>query len=662
MKKNPIKQIKLVPTKLSSPKRKTGLPRDASEMNPVLMTPPPVKKLVHKYQTPVAQKSGTDSLRDASGAVIEIGSVETKGTGNANERLAKQTVPQRIDNNNKRRVTVKMKQFEEQSLQKQGTELFNEQTSLMMGNDMQDSKEEFEENLAWRINPEGRFKTFWETTKFFLLIFLFLYLPVKVSFIEEYYLGLYLGEKAIDLFFLFDVIFTFFTPVYVKVELVTTLPDIGKNYLTGWFAADLISLIPIEDILSTQEDLPDTLQFIAKFSKIFRLLRLIKLLRLFRAFDFTNQDNYFLKLMNDNFRGTMVALLLPNMILMTFTIHFFSCCWYLLPDFDETNTNWIIINDFSREGLFDLYIISFYFVIQSVTTCGYGDIASKLNSEIIFRIIVMTTGVFLYGIFSGRIIDYRSELMTHEEIRVKKMQALERICNNYELGEKVYRSIEEKIFDQSKQLKDRPIDFSNLANEDLDRFDYHKFMSQFSGKRFFTKSTERKKFVVNLGRLLKKKVYSQDEVIYNKGDPPLYFYIILKGRISVMTKQTDSVPLMEIRNGYFGEYELLFSEPRKHTLIATTDCELYVLERIDFRKFILTHPETKIVGSSLKEQFELAAIIRCKLLERLQADFDFFVRRKIFWKLVLKDVRKNESTLLSKSRGKKTLKIWQLNN
>ena len=646
---------KVAPLTEDSPAKLKLKKRDLSDSSAAFMTPSPTKKATAKYYTPVAHKSVAESATVSSGHVIEIKSKDTQPTSLGGN---KSSVAQRLENY-KHRATLKMKRIEEQSIQKQGTEGYNEQTSLMLGgNDMEDSKEEFEENLAWRINPEGSFKVFWETTKFFLLIFLFLYLPVKVSFFDEYDFILYLGEKAIDLFFFIDVVLTFFTPVYVKVELVTSLRSIAKEYLSGWFTADIISLIPIEDILATQDDLPDYLQFIAKFSKVFRLLRLVKLLRLFRAFDFTNQDNYFLKIMNEKFKGTIVILLLPNVILMTFTIHFFSCCWYLLAMLDDTNMNWIVINKMEEEGLFDLYIISFYFVMQSVTSCGYGDIASRTNSELIFRIIIMSTGVFLYGIFSGRIVDYRSQVMAHEEVRVKKMQALDKVCKNYELSETTYRSIEEKLYALSKQEKERPLDFSNLANEDLDRFDYHKFMSQFAGKKFFTKGSERKKFVIGLGRLLQKKEYAQDEVIYSKGDPALYFYIIRKGVLNVMTKQTETVPLMEIRNGYFGEYELLFSEPRKNTVIAATDCELYVLERIDFRKFILAHPETKVQGSTFKEQFELAAINRRKQLEKLQADFDFFVRRKIFWKLVLRDVRKKDArSILKKSGDKKPLKV-----
>lgn len=642
-----------IPKGFTSPR--TTLKRKAlQDSNSSFATPSQPRRNGYRNSQPKPYSPITDAATVSSGHVIQLKS--PAGEPSSAQSPAKTSMMQRMEMY-RSRATVRQRHQGEDSLQKQGTEGYNEQTSLMLGGELDDSKEEFEENLAWRINPEGRFKTFWETTKFFLLIFLFLYLPVKVSFFDDYNFIFYLGEKAIDLFFFIDVILTFLTPVYVKVELVTSIRGIAKNYLTGWFVADLVSLIPIEDILSTQNDLPDYLQFIAKFSKIFRLLRLVKLFRLFRAFDFTNQDNYFLKLMNENFKGTIVALLLPNVILMTFTIHFFSCCWYLLALFDDTNSNWIIVNNMQEESLFDLYIISFYFVMQSVTSCGYGDILSKSNSEFIFRIIIMSTGVFLYGIFSGRIVDYRHQLMAEEEIRVKKMQALNKTCKKYELSELLYRSIEEKLFALSKQERERPYDFSKLTNEDKDRFDYHKYMSQFSGTKFFTRGNERKRFVISLGRQLTKKLYSKDEVIYNKGDPALYFYIIRKGVVSVMTKQTETVPLMEIHSGYFGEYELLFPEPRKNTVIACTDCELYVLERLNFRKFILEHSETKVSGSSLKEQFELKAKLRRKELEKLQAEFDFFVRRKIFWKLVLRNIRKRDPDLLRRPGEKNSLRL-----
>ena len=70
------------------------------------------------------------------------------------------------------------------------------------------------------IDLEGQFKKVWETTKFVLLIYTLLYLPLKVAFIEDFSLGLYLLDKLIDFVFLVDIILTFFTPIWVKNDMI----------------------------------------------------------------------------------------------------------------------------------------------------------------------------------------------------------------------------------------------------------------------------------------------------------------------------------------------------------------------------------------------------------------------------------------------------------
>lgn len=528
--------------------------------------------------------------------------------------------------------------------------------SLVPERTQENELKEEEEQFRCRINPEGTFKKFWETSKFVLLIFVLLYLPVKVAFIHDKGTILNVLEKFIDFIFFLDIILSFFTPVYVGVEMVFSLKEIAKAYLKGWFLADLLSIIPFEEIVSLFNGANNKLAFLAKLSKSLRLLRLLKLVRLFKAFDFTNADNYLLKIMNKHFKGTVTALLLPNMILMIFTIHLFSCVWYFFATLDESNLNWVVMNNFSNRGLFDLYIISFYFVIQTFTSCGYGDIQSYKNIEIVFRIVVMFAGVFLYGIFSGRIVDYRSLKMAQEEIIVNKEQALERIHKKYGLRSVLYHNLLEK-FRTDKTEQKRPYDFSNLLPEDRDKFDHCKFRSKFSGHALFPGGEEFKRFVLDLGHLLVKKNFNEGEIIYNQGEPPVYFYILVSGRVSFLMNLIDLVKILEVRKGYFGEYELIAQKNRQHTVVASSNCTVYQMEPLDFKKFFLTDTQ----DTKLRDDFIEMANFRHETLMKVQEEFNFLVRRKVFWKLLLRGrkKKKGEMNKLIKSTKNEVKRIRQ---
>jgi len=517
-----------------------------------------------------------------------------------------------------------------------------------------DKSANVEEQMKCRINPEGNFKKFWESLKFLLLLYIFLYLPVKVSFVDDFTITFYIFEKFIDLIFFLDIIFTFFTPVYVKIEMVFGLKEIAWEYLTGWFLFDVIALIPFEDIISII-DVADKFTVIAQLTKMLRLFRLLKLIRLFKAFDFTNADNYFLKVMESKFKGTVVMLLLPNIMLMTFTIHFFSCCWYLLAVIDDSNDNWVVYNNFLEEPPLDIYIISFYFVIQTFTTCGYGDIYSKRNVEFIFRIIVMFFGVFLYGIFSGRIVDYRSQKMADDELLAKKIQALERINAKYQLSSVTFQSIMEKLSEPKPPPK-KPYDFSNLSLEQMERLEHLRFTSKLSSNKLFPSGEEYKKFVLELGRLMTKRYYNKDQIVYNNGDPAAFFYIIRKGTVRILNKQLELIPIYEIRNGFFGEYEIIFGTTRQYTVVAHTDCQLYLVDIIDFKRFLIT--ESKDI--EFTERMIKAAEERMRLVEYTQSQFDFFLKRKMFWKIVLREKRLKNKTGCKKYCPKKKSKLSAL--
>ena len=501
--------------------------------------------------------------------------------------------------------------------------------------------------FKWRINPDGIFKKVWETTKFCLLLYTLLYLPTKVAFIDDNnFVLLYWIDKGIDVIFVSDIFLTFFTPVYVKVDMIISLKDIAKNYISGWFFLDVISVLPFEDFMTLIGRKSTSVELLAGLTKAFRLMRLMRLIRLFKAFDFTNADNYFLKFMDTHYKGTIVGLLLPNIMLMTFTIHFFSCCWYLLATLDETNQNWVVINKFSNKSDFDLYIISFYFVIQTFTTCGYGDIESIMNIELVFRIVAMLAGVFLYGIFSGRIVEYRSNKMADEELLAKKTEALEYIKNQYSLTDILFRSILEKL-NEKKPSKRKEYDFRNLTIEDRDSFDYYRLKSKFSKLSLFPKHLLYQRWVLSLGRILTEKHFKKDQVIFNHYDPPVYFYIIMSGSIRYMMNKLELVPIMEINKGYFGEWELIKNYNREFTAIAKTDCVMFVLEIGQFKEMFLLNSQE----DSLCEEFHLMAENRNKILHKAQRDFEFFFRRKIFWRMALRGKTKKRKGKIEKLFG-----------
>ena len=79
----------------------------------------------------------------------------------------------------------------------------------------------------------------------------------------------------------------------------------------------------------------------------------MKLTRLFKSFNFSSLDNYIIKVIHQNFKGTVFYLILPNFLLMIFTVHMLSCWWLFIGAEDDLNENWLVINKFNDKPNLD---------------------------------------------------------------------------------------------------------------------------------------------------------------------------------------------------------------------------------------------------------------------------------------------------------------------
>jgi CRP/FNR family cyclic AMP-dependent transcriptional regulator len=100
-----------------------------------------------------------------------------------------------------------------------------------------------------------------------------------------------------------------------------------------------------------------------------------------------------------------------------------------------------------------------------------------------------------------------------------------------------------------------------------------------------------------LGRRFRPRRYRKDRVIFGEGDPGVDLYFVATGRVSVGVNSVDGrfLALHVFGPGdVFGELALLDAGPRSADAIAQEPCELMLLSRADFLRFLDGHPKIAI--------------------------------------------------------------------
>jgi voltage-gated potassium channel len=96
--------------------------------------------------------------------------------------------------------------------------------------------------------------------------------------------------------------------------------------------------------------------------------------------------------------------------------------------------------------------------------------------------------------------------------------------------------------------------------------------------------------IASIARLLKLDVVPPRYTIVRRGEPGDAMFFIVSGEVEVEMRPH---PVRLGAGQYFGEIALLREVPRTATIMSVTECELLVLNAVDFRRLLDEHPAIK---------------------------------------------------------------------
>ena len=260
-----------------------------------------------------------------------------------------------------------------------------------------------------------------------------------------------------DLIYLFDFLISLVRGYFnYEMEIIRNNKGILIHYLKQDFFIDLIEGIPVFILIRLFYKNNENFYFFIFDFKLF-LVKLLLFVKSFKIFKIMEKKKN--KALKDLFRFLSIYYYLEKVvyfmisfIIFLLFIHLFICL-HIFFDL-QSYPNWISQTNVANETFIKKYITSFYFLMTTMTTVGYGDTVCISAYERIFHIILLGIGTIIYSFIVSKIGNYlRDE--SYEQIKLSKdLNILESIRLTYPtMSFKLYYKIKNHLLNISKKRK-----------------------------------------------------------------------------------------------------------------------------------------------------------------------------------------------------------------
>jgi small-conductance mechanosensitive channel/CRP-like cAMP-binding protein len=111
-----------------------------------------------------------------------------------------------------------------------------------------------------------------------------------------------------------------------------------------------------------------------------------------------------------------------------------------------------------------------------------------------------------------------------------------------------------------------------------------------------------------LARGTRTELFAADEIILRQGETGSEFFILQRGEVSVLAGRVGGSVIEVAKLGpgaFFGEMSLMLGEPRRATIRAATESEVFVLDKTSLQPILAAHPElVERIGTVLAKRLE----------------------------------------------------------
>ena len=303
----------------------------------------------------------------------------------------------------------------------------------------QDESGEEDVGLELYISSESYFILFFDIIMTIFTFYLLFFIPIKLAqrktYIAKEKIIFTLCNIITEVLYILDLIICFFRSYYnYEYKKIINTNKIIEHYLGNEFFMDLFEAFPsyivcknycYKNIGVNVELSPFEISM-----TIFHMLKTFKILKVLR-----NERNRVMEILHEKIAENYFFENLFSIFVFLFRIfsflHILICIHIFLGW--QSYPNWMTHINIFDEDIITKYISSFYFIIETMTTVGYGDIICISSIERFFQLILLSIGIVIYSFIITKFGNYVMK-QSKEEIELdKKILELEQIRIQYPL-------------------------------------------------------------------------------------------------------------------------------------------------------------------------------------------------------------------------------------
>ncbi|CAG5107469.1 Similar to HCN1: Potassium/sodium hyperpolarization-activated cyclic nucleotide-gated channel 1 (Oryctolagus cuniculus) [Cotesia congregata] len=453
----------------------------------------------------------------------------------------------------------------------------------------------------WVIHPFSATRFYWESFMTVIYALSFIIIPFMTSFIVFDFKVIRL-DRVSPIFYLFfwvDISMNFITGVHGRDKKIIILDqrEIIQKYISGFFSIDLLTSLPYDHITYYWRKLPGP-----KSSFFVALINVLPMLKLIRYVTFDNNVSQLFEI------SDFICRISKILLISVYLVYWFTCLCYLVPvlvvHFDQVFVKdcdcWLI--NIIDDDIPVRFKSSFFIILQNFMTTGIRAIEPEFTVHTIICTLLMILGRFFWVYIIVLFFQIYNDKNTSQSGYQETMSQILAYTRQKQMPHYMRKRIESYYSYRFKNsyFREKKIlsNLSEILREEITIYSCRRLIENLILFRNLPKDV-----ITSIVSRLKFEIYLPNDLIFKAGNYGDCMFFLSSGTVALFTPTGKEIcHLTEV--SYFGEVSLLVKDQRRiASVIAIEVCEVYRLDRRDFRKYVAIH-------NDLFQQIERMAMTR----------------------------------------------------